>query len=272
MIVRLVGDRADRVVVALSGLWTFGPPSSWLTVHDFSTGRRGNEFPTPPDGSAVIALAADGATLAMVAEGPSIRLIDLASGRTRAIALGTSRKDGEIGGVDFSPDGAALAVAIEANPVLLLNVVSGKEQGRIGIDNRSRPGILKFSPNGRVLAVAGEDASGGATSVRLVEIATGREQVRLVHRADISALAFSPDGTILATGTEDSLEDRDFAVRLWNVADGRKRAEVPGHRNSVTGLSFSADGARLVSSSLDGTALIWDVPSLLRSPPKAPPD
>ena len=65
--------------------------------------------------------------------------------------------------------------------------------------------------------------------------------------------AFSPDGQWLATG------DRDGAVTLWEMASaGRVRRSQRGHTAGVSGVSFHANGSRLVSSSYDGRVKVWD--------------
>jgi hypothetical protein len=65
-------------------------------------------------------------------------------------------------------------------------------------------------------------------------------------------VAFAPDGRTLATASADGV------IRLWEVATWQVRAEYRGHRDRVSALSFAADG-RLLSGSLDTTALAWDV-------------
>ena len=65
-------------------------------------------------------------------------------------------------------------------------------------------------------------------------------------------MAFSPDGTILATGGYDNV------LRLWDVATGRKRAELAGHTGWIESLAFSPDGRVIASGGLDGVRL-WDV-------------
>ncbi|MEO8427269.1 MAG: WD40 repeat domain-containing protein, partial [Verrucomicrobiota bacterium] len=77
----------------------------------------------------------------------------------------------------------------------------------------------------------------------------------------VFGLRFSPDGQFLATG--------DFAgtVRLWNLGTNKVdwRTNEPialgSHGHPISSLVFSADGQRLVSTSNDHTAKVWDVPN-----------
>jgi dipeptidyl aminopeptidase/acylaminoacyl peptidase len=67
------------------------------------------------------------------------------------------------------------------------------------------------------------------------------------------AVAFSPDGRVLAAATGNR------PLVLYEVATGRVRRLLAGHRASVTSLRFTPDGRRLLSTSGDRTGLVWDV-------------
>ncbi|KAL0421941.1 UNVERIFIED_CONTAM: hypothetical protein Slati_3217000 [Sesamum latifolium] len=74
------------------------------------------------------------------------------------------------------------------------------------------------------------------------------------HTGELYTAACSPtDATLVATGGGD---DKGF---LWRISQGDWAFELQGHQDSVSSLSFSADGQLLASGSLDGIVKVWDI-------------
>jgi WD40 repeat protein len=82
--------------------------------------------------------------------------------------------------------------------------------------------------------------------------------LRFRHAGEVSALAFSPDGKRLARGSRAWSSGLSNAVRIWSLADGKRRPPALGHEGEASALAFSPDGRRLASGGRN-EALLWDV-------------
>jgi RNA polymerase sigma factor (sigma-70 family) len=149
----------------------------------------------------------------------------------------------------LAPDGQTLAT--QSGSVLRLwNALTGKEIRQIPLPqeppppiNRSlnRPGALAFSPDGQTLAWAGLNLKTGTDStIRLWEVATGKELRTWDEPDGISALSFSPNGKRLAGGTTQG------EVLIWDRESGKElhRLQASAYVYRVV---FSPDGKKLAA-------------------------
>ncbi|HEV7805951.1 MAG TPA: BTAD domain-containing putative transcriptional regulator [Solirubrobacteraceae bacterium] len=112
--------------------------------------------------------------------------------------------------------------------------------------------MVSPSPDGRLVATAGDDGSVGIWNLQRRSLSSTIRR----HRAPATAAGFNPDGTKIATAGKDGV------VALADV-DGRNRhvlltikpgsADHPTYPNSV---EFSSDASRLVVGAQDGTVRI----------------
>src|SRR5262249_37500128 len=56
----------------------------------------------------------------------------------------------------------------------------------------------------------------------------------------------------------DSNPDQTSTPRLFDAVTGRELMRLEGHKQEITGLAFSPDGTRILTTSYDKTARIWD--------------
>jgi WD40 repeat protein len=86
------------------------------------------------------------------------------------------------------------------------------------------------------------------------------------HTDHVLVASFSPDGARIVTASVDG------TARVWDAASGKELARlahesdvrsafgvrIVAHEGSVRSAVFSSDGARIVTTSDDNTARVWD--------------
>ncbi|MBI1918107.1 MAG: WD40 repeat domain-containing protein [Planctomycetes bacterium] len=177
----------------------------------------------------------------------------------------------------FSPDGRTLAAGAESGrkggySVRTWDVTTGSELSLLRQTDSSAVTSLAYSPDGRMLVASRTD-----DEVRLWELATGQERLRIKHPGRVTSIALSPDGRIVASAyagdhgratagkPQGPANEQGEVIRLWDVFTGREIHRFVGHRGGVMALAFSPDGKQLASAGKDTTALLWDVQAVRKA-------
>jgi WD40 repeat protein/serine/threonine protein kinase len=109
-------------------------------------------------------------------------------------------------------------------------------------------GCVAFSPDGRTVVSASRD---GTARVWNVDQPQDHEALD-VPLQPAGPIAFSPDGATLATAC------RDRTVKLVDRKSGEPRLSLHGHGGEITCIAFSPDGKTLATGSGDLTVRLWD--------------
>jgi WD40 repeat protein len=181
--------------------------------------------------------------------------------------------------VAFSPDGKRVVIAGARSMTSLGEGVTVRDAqtGAALFELKApsdTPRSVAFSPDGARIAVGHFN-----NSVTIWDAEKGTPLLHLKgHTGNVNSVAFSPDGKRIVTGSGDR------TVRVWDARTGTTLAEMKGHTGAVTspifsvslgaggvqghashtgavtGVSFSADGSRILSAG-GREVIVWDTPA-----------
>jgi WD40 repeat protein len=199
--------------------------------------------------------------------------------------------NGCINDVSYSPNGRYIVTASNDRTAIIWDAVNGvmirKLSGHTNCVLKA-----KWSPDGTRIATASSDETAiiwDANTGKRLNILNGQNSY-------VTNLIWSPNGNFIATegnldytvivwdaihGTkinsfEDNYSSDDFSwsrdsrriaiggknyegAIIWDVITGTKLLTFDGHNNMIWNLSWSPDGNRLATASIDSFAIIWDV-------------
>lgn len=183
-----------------------------------------------------------------------IWLWDLRPGAARGWPLGSA---GAASAAGLNRDGTLIAAAGHDGVIRLWNSTNWMATA-LELPAQPAVSLLSFSADGRWLGAA----HGG--SGRLWNLAT-RKLVPLEqpHGAAILSMDFSPDGSRLATASSDG------TAAIWESETGRRLSRFPdlparpgrvaeSLREDIFTVRFHPDGVRLLTTSRNRTAAVWD--------------
>jgi len=154
--------------------------------------------------------------------------------------------------VAFVPHGRALVSCSLDGTVRAFDMMRFRNFQTFVSPEPSQFGCVAVEPSGEMVCAGSRDSLEiyiwSVQTAQLLETLAG-------HDGPISCLSFGGDASgaaFLASGSWDK------TVRVWDFLSSKAAVDVLQHQSDVTALAFSADGATLAVSTLDGQIALWD--------------
>ena len=198
-----------------------------------------------PGGTTAVAFTDDGRWIVTAGADGTLRVWDAANGSVqRSIQLGASKVTA------LAVFGQHALTGHEDGNVQLWSLARGDRFGQFRRNQASIWSVAFMGEPTRFLA-AGHD-----WAVSVWDTRTENAPVIAIdaHESAVQAAAYTPVG-YLASGGADRL------VKLWDAVSGDAIRTYRGHRDFVSAVAFSPDGAMLASASRDGHVKVWSTAS-----------
>ena len=258
-----------------------------LLVRPTEVARLGRRLKLPHSGVAAFAFSPDGRLVATGHRDRNVRLWSATTGRLLKVLTG---HQGQVVAVAFSPDSKLLATGASDGSGRLWSAEDFSYIGPL-LGHTQLMTSVAFNPRSDLVATGSLDRT-----IRIWQVDLSRVPLVLRgHRDGVTRIRFTRDGrrivTVSTDGTERSWDpepepqmrvvpDAEPLARPPRVAQSRGRratiqgkvvvvrdlrsgSEVPleGHTKAVTSVHFDQTGERLVTSSRDEDARVWDARS-----------
>jgi len=252
-------------------------------VRSIDKGHTAEDLAFTPDGALLAAgLTSGGVQVSRVADGTEVQRVHrgfnnrvafspdgrlLATGNRDGLVWLWRAEDGEqlaelaapidewIAALAFAPDGETVAAGHWDGTVHLWRAADGSLLHTLAPEtDYCRADGLAFSPDGRLLAVAGA-RSEREHVVKVWTVSNGRLDKDLELPREAKDVAFSPDGRWLAAGSA-------AGITLWEMPDGILRATLDHVTEAeetdwVTSVAFSPDSTLLAAGRWIGILELW---------------
>jgi WD40 repeat protein len=193
-----------------------------------------------------VAVSADGTTVAAGSADKSAIVWNAADGKEIKKLAGLPAA---VNAVAINPDKKTLAIGFADNSLRLFDIAEGKETKNI--PGHSGPvTAVAYTPKGDLLISASADKT-----VRVWD-AAGNAKTKLDHTGTVQSLALNKEGTKVAAGGDDKL------IQTWTIADGKPAGTITTPAEA-RGISFSADGNRLIAAGVDNKARLYQLDGAL---------
>lgn len=193
------------------------------------------------------ALLADGKRAAVPHEDGTVRLFELATGKTEAVLSG---HEGEVRAVVPSPDGGTLATCGADGTLRLWDLVDHSGRAVIELPDSLHPlwgSTLTFSPSGEHLVAVAE-----GRWARVWDVASGKALFTLPEESKTTDACWTPEGGLLSVGL-------DGLLQLWDPERGRPLRDPVDTGTRLNVVACHPDGNHVATASQDDTISLWSL-------------
>lgn len=191
-----------------------------------------------------LSFSSDNRLLVSTIDSESIGILDTETGEIQEeIAVG------EVTAIDSSRDGKLLLQIFRT-----VEIWRQRDKWELDrrIDSSGSGGIIAVSPDGRLIALTGDDST-----IRVVETGVGVVVQTLEGHIDyVHDLAFSSDSQFLVSGGTDHI--LNITIKIWRIVPGKHDEAIIELHESITEVTLSADGSRFVTADLRGVIETWN--------------
>jgi WD40 repeat protein len=230
---------AHSLVLLTAG---FGGSALWLVDQE----GKGRQVANYPAGVSMATFSSDGKDVATAGSDGTVRVWDTLEGE---ITLRAPQ-----GIQDAAYMRATSTVVTAGNGVGIWDVENGHLLRSFGAGTR----FWGVDPSPDGTRVTGIDFDGrvhiwDASSGQLLRVLQDRPAQERAGNPVPPSAEFSPNGSRIAT-----VSGGDDSVSIWAASEGGLLKTLTGHTAEISDVSWSPDGTRVVTASLDRTARVWD--------------
>lgn len=193
-----------------------------------------------------VAVTADGLTAVSGSDDGTVRVWDLATGKSRTLVWKVDR----VLAVAVTPDGRTAVSGSDKGSVRVWDLATGLSRplkGPGGWDLGGPVNSVSVTSDGCTVVSGMDDGT-----VRVWDMDAKKRRAMQGHSGRVCSVAVTSDGRTIVSGSE------DHAVRVWCPAKRSCRVLL-GHDDRVNAVAVTSDGTTVISGSEDATIRVWDL-------------